>query len=116
MQLISKFKKGFRFLLCVIDIYSKYAWVVPLENKKGVSVVNAFQKILKESARKPHKIWVEKGSEFYNSHFKKWLKDNSIEMYSTYNEGKSVVAERFIEQDKEQDLQIHDFNIKKCAY
>ena len=56
MQLISKFNKGFRFLLCVIDIYSKYAWVVPLKDKNGVSIVNAFQKILKESAVKPHKI------------------------------------------------------------
>ena len=96
MQLISKFNKGFRFLLCVIDIFSKYAWVVPLKDKKGISIVNAFQKILKESDRKPNKIWVDKGSEFYNSSFKKWLKDNDIEMYSTHNEGKSVVAERFI--------------------
>ena len=61
-----------------------------------MSSVDAFQKNLKQSARKPHKIWVDKGSEVYNSHFKKWLKDNSIEMYSTHNEGKSVVAERFI--------------------
>ena len=53
MQLISKFNKGFRFLLCFIDIYSKYAWVVPLKDKKGLSIVNAFQKILKQSARKP---------------------------------------------------------------
>ena len=94
MQLISKFNKGFRFLLCVVGIYSKYAWVVPLKDKK--SIVNAFQKNLKESARKLHKIWVDKGSEFYNFHFEKWLKNNSIEMYSTHNEGKSVVAERFI--------------------
>ena len=85
MQLISKFNKGFRFLLRVIDVYSKYAWVVPLKDKIGVSMVNAFQK-----------IWVDKGCEFYNSHFKKWLNDNSIEMYSTHNEGKSVVAERLI--------------------
>ena len=49
MQLISKFNKRFRFLLCVIDIYSKYAWVVPLKDKKGVSIVNAFQRILKKS-------------------------------------------------------------------
>ena len=69
MQLISKFNKGFRFLLCVIDIFSKYAWVVPLKDKKGVSIVNAFQKILKESNRKPNKIWVDKGSEFYNNSF-----------------------------------------------
>ena len=70
MQLINKFKKGFTCLLCVFDIYSKYTWVVPLKDKKGVSIVNAFQKFLKESPGKSNKIWVDKGSEFYNSHFK----------------------------------------------
>ena len=69
MQLISKFNKGFRFLLCVIDIFSKYAWVAPLKDKKGVSIVNAFQKVLNKSGRKPNKIWVDKGSGFYNSFF-----------------------------------------------
>ena len=69
MQLISKFNKGFRFLLCVIDIFSKYAWVVPLKDKKGVSIVNAFQQILKGSNRKPNKTWVDKGSKFYNNSF-----------------------------------------------
>ena len=78
MQLISKFNEGFRFLLCVIDIFSKYAWVVPLKDKKGVSIVDAFQKILDDSNRKPNKIWVDKGSEFYHNSFKKWLKDNDI--------------------------------------
>ena len=96
MQLISKFNKGSRFLLCAIDIFSKYAWVVLLKDKKGITIVNAFQKILDNWTRKPKKIWVDKGSEFYNSSFKKWLKNNDIEMYSTHNEGKSVVAERFI--------------------
>ena len=96
MQLISKFNKGYKFLLCVIDIFSTYAWVIPLEDKKGVSIVNAFQKTLDKSQRKPNKIWVDKGSEFYKNSFKKWLKDNGIEMYSIHNEGKSVVAERFI--------------------
>ena len=67
MQLLSKFNKGFRFLLCIIDISSKYAWVVPLKDKKGISIVNAFQKILKEYHRKPNKIWVDKRSEFYNN-------------------------------------------------
>ena len=67
MQLISKFNKGFRFLLCVIDIFSKYAWVVPLQDKKGISIVNAFQKILDKSGSKPNKIWVDKGSELYNN-------------------------------------------------
>ena len=70
MQLISKFNKGFRFLFCVIDIFIKYAWVVPLKDKKGVSIVNAFQKVLDDSDRKPNKVWVDKGSEFYNNSFK----------------------------------------------
>ena len=96
MQLLSKFNKGFRFLLCVIDIFRNYVWVVSLKDKKGVSIVNAFQSIVKKSNRKPNKIWVDKGSEFHNSHFKKCLKDNSIETYSAHNEGKSDVAERFI--------------------
>ena len=82
--------------MCVIDIFSKFAWVVPLKDKKGVSIVDAFQKILNDSNRKPNKIWVDKVSKFYNNSFKKWLKDNDIEMYSIHNEGKSVVAERFI--------------------
>ena len=72
MQLLSKFNIGFRFLLRVIDIFSKYAWVVPLKDKKDISIVNAFQKILKESDRKPNKIWLDKGNEFYNCSFKKW--------------------------------------------
>ena len=96
MQLLSKYNKGIRFLLCVIDIFSKYAWVVPLKDKKGISIVKAFQSILKQSNRKSNQIWVDKGSEFYNAHFKKWLRDNDIVMYSTHNEGKSLVAERFI--------------------
>ena len=70
MQLMKKFNKGFRFSLCFIDIFSKYACVVPLKNKKGITITNAFQKILKESNRKPNKIWVDKGSEFYNSSVK----------------------------------------------
>ena len=66
MQLISKFNRGSRLLLCVIDIFSKYAWVV--------SIVNAFQSILKKSNRKPNKIWVDKGSKFYNNYFKNGYK------------------------------------------
>ena len=96
IQLLSRCNKGIRFLLCVIDISSKYAWVVPLKDKKGISIVKACQSIFKQSNRKPYKVWVDKGSEFYNAYFKKWLQDNDIIMYSTHNEGKSVVAERFI--------------------
>ena len=86
MQSISKFNKVFRFLLCVIDIFVKYAWVVPLKDKNGVHIINASQHILKKSNKKAHKIWVDKGSEFYNNSFKKWLKDNDIDIYSTHNE------------------------------
>ena len=94
MQSLRKYNKGNKYLLCAIDFFSKYAWVVPLKDKNGVSIANAFKKIISEG-RKPNKIWVDKGSKFYNNSFKKWLKDD-IEMYSIHNEGKSVVAERFI--------------------
>ena len=96
MQLISKYNKGIRYLLCVIDLFSKYAWVVPLKDMKGATITNAFQSILDSSKRKPNKIWVDQSSEFYNNSFKKWLKDNDISMFSTQNEGNSVAAERFI--------------------
>ena len=76
--------------------FSRYAWVVPLTDKKDVSIVDTFQKILDDLDRKPSKIWVDKRSKFYNNYFKKWLKDIDIEMYSVHNEGKFVVAERFI--------------------
>ena len=81
MQLTSKFNKGFRFLLCIIDIFSKYAWVVPLMG----------------SNRKPNKIWVDKGSEFFNSSFKKWLKDNDIEMYLIHNEENLLLLKDLLE-------------------
>ena len=95
-QSLSKKNKGIKYLLCAIDLFSKYAFVVPLKDKKGTSIANAFNKIIKQSNRKPNKIWVDQGSEFYNQDFKKWLSSNNISMYSTYNEGKSAVAERFI--------------------
>ena len=65
MQLISKYNKEFPFLLCAIDIYSKYAWVAPLKDKNDISITNAFQKILDKSNHKPNKIWVDKGGECY---------------------------------------------------
>ena len=77
-------------------IFCKCAWVVPLKDKKGVSIINAIQKILEDLDTKPKKIWVDKRSEFYNNYLKKWLKDNDIEMYSIHNERKTVAAERFV--------------------
>ena len=93
MLLISKFNKRIGFLLCVIDIFSKYIWVIPLEDKRGVPITNAFQKIIHESNRKPI---IDKDSEFYNRSMTSWLETNAIEMYSTHNKGKYVTAERFI--------------------
>ena len=97
---ISKFNKGIRFLLYVIDILSKNRWVFPLKDKKGITVTNVFQKILDESNRKPNKICVDKGSEFYNRSMKSWIEKNDIEIYSTDNAGKSVVPERFTLKNK----------------
>ena len=96
MESLNKKNKAIKYLLCAIDLFSKYAFVVPLKDRKGISIVNAFNKIIKQSNRKPNKIWVDQGGEFYNRVFKKWLSDNDIIMYSTCNEDKSVVAERFI--------------------
>ena len=92
---MKKYNKGIKYLLCAIDLFSKYAWVVPLKDKRGISIVNAFQKIMSKG-RKPNKIWVHQRGEFYNKLFKRFLKLNNIEIYSTYNAGESVVAERFI--------------------
>ena len=96
MQSLSRKNEGIKYLLCAIDLFSKYAFVIPLKDKKGMSIVNAFNKIIKQSNRKPNKIWVDQGGEFYNNVFEKWLSDNDVIVYSMYNEGKSVVAERFI--------------------
>ena len=116
MQSLSRKNKGIKYLLCVIDLYSKYAFVVPLKDKKGISIVNAFNKIIKQSNRKPNKIWVDAGSEFYNNVFKKWLSNIDIIMYSTYNEGKSVVAERFIRTLKNKLYKHMTANGKKVYY
>ena len=93
---LSRKNKGIKHLLCAIDLFSKYAFVIPLKDKKGISIVNAFNKIIKQYNKKPNKIWVDQGGEFYDNVFEKWLSDNDINMYSIYNADKSVVAERFI--------------------
>ena len=92
ISLISRFNKGIKYLLCVIDLFSRYSWVIPLKNKKGDSIVKGFKKILDDSSKHPNKIWVENGKEFYYNKFKIFLKNFDIEMYSTLNKGKSVVA------------------------
>ena len=83
MQLISKFNKGTCFLLCALDICSKYAWVIPLKAITGITITNAFQKILDESNIKRNKTWVDKGSKFYNRSMKSWLEKNDINVFNT---------------------------------
>ena len=87
----------FHFLsLCVFISIQIIGWIIPLKDKKSITIPNAFQKILQESNCKPSKIWVDKGSEFYNRLMKSLLQDNGIELYSAHNEGKFVIAEIFI--------------------
>ena len=85
--------KGYKYILTVIDVYSKYAWAVPLKDKKGETVTEAFKRIT--LTRKPRHIWCDMGKEFYNGHMNKWLKDNNINRYSTFSTNKSCVIERF---------------------
>ena len=86
--------------MCAGDLFSKYAWVIPLKDKKRISIVNAFQKVILDKGCKPNKIWVDQGGEFHNNLLKRFLRINNIEMYSAYNEEKSVVAERFVRTSK----------------
>ena len=94
MQQFSKWNKGFRYLLMVLDIFSKYGWIVPLKDKKGETVAKAFKTIFKEG-RKPEYLWVDKGKEYYNKYVKDFLEKNKITFYSTENEEKSSVCERW---------------------
>ena len=99
MQSLSKYNKGIKYLLCAIDLFSKYAWVIPLKDKKGTSIVNAFQKIISESKgrRKPNKIWVDQGSELYNNSFKDFLKiNNNVYVYIYNNCTQHIMKENLL--------------------
>ena len=93
MQQFSKWNKGYRYLLMVLDGFSKYGWIIPLKNKQGETVKESFKSIFKEG-RKPEYLWTDKGSEFYNIHVKELLAKNNITPYSTEYEEKSSVVER----------------------
>ena len=94
MLKFSKWNKGYKYLLMVIDVFSKYGWIITLKDKKGESIMNAFKTIFKEG-RKPQYLWVDKGKEFYNKDLKDLLEKHNIQMYSTENEEKSSVVERW---------------------
>ena len=95
MKSVIIFNIGFRFVLCVTDICSKYTWVIRFKDKKGITIINDFQKFLDKSHCRPNKIRVDKGSEFYNRSMKSLVEKNGIEIYSTRNKGNYIVAERF---------------------
>ena len=96
MQKYSKWNKGVKYLLMIIDVFSKYGWILPLKDKKTESVSLAFDEIFKNSKRKPEKLWTYKGSEFTGKHFKDFLKRHNIMMYHTQNEEQSSVVENLI--------------------
>ena len=98
---LSKYNNNYKFILTVIDIFTKYAWAIPLRNKTGLSITNCFKIVIGESpqggseSRKPEKLWVDRGSEFYNKTFKSLLKEYETKLYSTYSDLKAVFIERF---------------------
>ena len=89
MQEFSKFNRGVRYLLTVIDVFSKYGWMLPLNDKTGKSDADAFKEIFKKSKQKPEKLWTDKGRDFYNKH----VKELGVELYSTENEEKLSMVE-----------------------
>src|SRR5213080_3368283 len=99
MKQYEKQNKGYKYLLTVIDVFSKFAWAIPLKLKTGKQMIEVFQYIFKE--RKPKKLWTDAGKEFINKDFKKFLAGNEIELYQTFNEGKAVVIEKFNRTFKE---------------
>ena len=108
MMAFSRFNGGTKYLLTVIDVFSKYGWIVPLKTKTGAEVARALKKIFRE--RKPEKLWVDKGKEFYNKDVKNLLNINNILIYSTENEEKSSVVERWNRTMKEKMFQYFSAN------
>ena len=100
MGKFSEWNKGFKYLLMVIDVFSKFGWVEPLKNKKGETVAAAFEKLFK-LGRQPRLLWTDKGKEFYNKNVNQLLSQKNIKLYSTENEEKSSVIERFNRTIKE---------------
>ena len=94
LQSLSRWNRGYKYLLTCIDILSKYAWVVPLKTKTGPELVKAFTKIFQQG-RKPDKLQTDAGTEFKNKTFQTFLKQHHVHHFVTYNETKAQVVERF---------------------
>ena len=96
MESLSSKNKNVKYLFCAIDVFTKHAWVKPLKDKNGKTVLNAFIEVVNESNLKLNKLWVDQGRELYNKLMQEWLDKNDNSINSTHNEGKSLIAERFI--------------------
>ena len=101
LNILISYNNGYRYILCIIDVFSEYTWAVLLKNKTAAIVLSAVQEVVKKSKRIPQKVWLDQGSEFYNKLFQAWAKENNITMYSTHGESKSVVVERWVRSLKD---------------
>ena len=112
---LSKYNNNYKLILTVIDIFTKYAWAIPLKNKSGLSITNSFKIISGEhpqggsECRKPEKLWVDRGSEFYNKTFKSLLKEYKTKLYSTSSDLKAVFIERFIRTLLHKETNVHQW-------
>ena len=95
VQPLAKYNRGLRYLLTVVDVLSKYAWVQPLKAKTGVALVHAFDKIVTQGRRRPNRLQMDRGKEFYNRTFQRWLDEQGIQHFSTEGDAKASVVERF---------------------
>ena len=92
---LSKYNKNYKFIFTIIDNHTKYAWAIPLKDKSGKSTTAALKSLIEKEKRKPHKIWSDRGKEFYNTTFLHYLKEQNIQIYSTNSDLKAVFVERF---------------------
>jgi len=95
MDIYKDENNGYRYILCIVDVFSRFAFAAPLKRKTAVDVFAALSYIVEVSGRKPKKLWVDEDKAFYNSLFKQWCQSNNVQMYSTYSTEKSVIVERF---------------------
>ena len=117
MQSFSRSNRGFKYIPMIIDVFSKYGWFVPLKTKTGVGVTKAFQDSWRKQAP-PQNLWTDKGKEFYNRLMKELLEKNNVQLYSTENEEKSSIVERWNHTIKTYDVEIlysKQHNLHQCV-
>ena len=106
MQSLAKENDGYKYLLNVIDLFSKIAYSIPLKSKSSEGIIDAFERLF--ISRSPQRLWTDQGSEFISNRFQKFLCGNNIELYHVFNEGKAVVVERFNQNTRRNDTKTPD--------